>query len=107
MKTIYKYEIPLQKRFILQLPENAKVLTVQTLMVEVEGLYDKHERPFIWAIIDTEEPLLGREFSMVGTGHDLEYYATQEEYIGTFQIKKYDFVFHVFGIKGIKYENDS
>ena len=107
MKTIYKYETPLQKRFILLLPKNARVLTVQTQVVEVEGLYDKQERPFIWAIIDTKEPLLGREFSMIGTGHDLETYATQEKYIGTFQIKKYGFVFHVFGKEGIKYGNDS
>ena len=107
MKTIYKYEIPLQKRFILQLPENAKVLTVQTLTVEVKGLLYKQERPFLWIMLDTKEPLLGREFSMIGTGHDLEVYKTQEEYIGTFQIKKHNFVFHVFGIKGIKYENNS
>ena len=105
MKTIYKYEIPIQDHFTLELPRNAEILTVQTQKVKVEELYEKHERPFIWALVDIDSNktmiLEKRYFRVSGTGHDLtEDYCKIKEYIGTFQIKQHDLVFHLFELKG-------
>ena len=105
MKIIYKYEIPLQGHFTLNLPRNAKILTVQAQLTEVKELYEKAERPFIWAIVNVDSNktmiLQKRHFRLSGTGHDItEDCSKIKKYIGTFQIEQHGFVFHLFELKG-------
>lgn len=45
MKKIYKYPIPVQEKFYLELPTGSKILRVD----DVDGLF------FLWAIVDTSE----------------------------------------------------
>jgi len=91
MKTIYKYEIPIQDHFTLELPRNAEILVVQT----------QFSKPQLWALVDLEAPIKKREFRVSGTGHDLtEDYHKIKEYIGTFQIENGGLVFHLFELKG-------
>jgi len=83
MKTIWKYEIPLQDKFKLKMPFNAKPLTVQV----------QHGVPCLWVLVDTSKELEEYSFRVVGTGHQIKFAG---DYIGTFQISGGSLVFHVF-----------
>lgn len=85
MKTIYKYPIPITDEFTLPLPKGAKILTFQT----------QHNKPHIWAVIDTEEGLEPVEFRLFGTGHSMED-ADALEYIGTAQTEGGLLIWHLF-----------
>ena len=45
MKAIYKYSIPVQEKYTIELPKGAKIIRVE----DVEGLF------FLWAIVETDE----------------------------------------------------
>jgi len=85
---IWKYDIPVEDMFMLDLPENAKILTVQT----------QHLKPVLWCLVDPKKQMKTRCFRLAGTGHLI----TQEEgdlkYIGTFQIRDGALIFHLFEI---------
>lgn len=86
MKTIYKYPItsalnPVSRAMIM-LPKNSKILTVQI----------QNNQICIWAEVDTEESLITKEFSIVGTGNPFPTYNVI--YIGTVQAHPY--VWHVY-----------
>lgn len=85
MISIYKYPVPVQDKFGLELPHGAAILCIQTQ----NGL------PYIWTKIDTTKEYLEiRKFNLYGTGHDIR--SQFEEYIGTFQMYEGEFVFHLF-----------
>lgn len=76
MKTIYKYSIPIETFFSLNLPSGAKILSFQTQM----GV------PVIWAIVDPENKMEVRHFYIRGTGHpDHSGEMDDDIYIGTIQ----------------------
>ena len=86
MKTIWKYPLEARDQYTLELPVDAKVLTVQ----DQGGL-----GPQLWALVDPNAPTTKRKFHVVGTGHD----ATRigdSEYVATFQLPGLGLVFHVF-----------
>jgi len=90
MLTIYKWAIPIEDHFILELPKIAKILTVQT----------QKGTPQLWAIVDSEMKKETRYFRLSGTGHPLgEDYLRIINYIGTFQMENGALVFHLFEIK--------
>ena len=83
MKTIYKYEVPLQDSSEILMPQGAKILSVQ----------EQRGRPQIWALVDRANKPEARKFVLKGTGHEadgVEYM----QFIGTVQIGQY--VFHLF-----------
>jgi hypothetical protein len=82
MKAIWKY--PINPYSTLQMPEGAKVLSVQT----------QDNQPQLWALVDPDKPKVGRTFAAVPTGDpfDDEGYT----YIATFQIDNGGLVFHLF-----------
>lgn len=91
MLTIYKYSIPDEDHFTLELPKDAKILTVQA----------QRGAPQLWATVDSETKKETRYFRLAGTGHSLgEDYLRIINYIGTFQIENGALVFHLFEIKG-------
>lgn len=45
MKAIYKYSLPVQEKYTIELPRDARIIRVQ----DVDGLF------FLWAIVDTSE----------------------------------------------------
>lgn len=45
MKAIYKYPIPVQEKYQIELPRGARIIRVE----DVDGLF------FLWAIVDTGE----------------------------------------------------
>lgn len=90
MLTIFKYPIPIGDYFALELPKDAKILTVQT----------QRGTPQLWAIVDSEVKEETRYFRLSGTGHPLgEDYLRIINYTGTFQMENGALVFHLFEIK--------
>ena len=88
---IYKYPLPIEDVVKITLPYGASILDVQI----------QHGDPYIWAMVepdnDPEERVLcifgtGQEIPMVELHSSSPYY----DYIGTFQMKDGDIVFHVF-----------
>ena len=89
MKTIYKYTIPVEDNFSLELPKGAEILTVQ----------EQHGSPQIWALVNPDTSFTEtRNFRLAGTGHLIE---EKEglEYIGTFQLSDGAFIGHLFEMK--------
>ena len=90
MLAIFKYPITIEDHFTLELPKNARILTIQTQ----RGI------PQLWAMVDSETEKETRSFRLSGTGHPLgEDYLRIINYIGTFQIENGALVFHLFEIK--------
>jgi hypothetical protein len=84
MITVYKYPVVLNDEFTLGLPGKARVLTVQV----------QRGKPYLWALVDTEEPSRLRHFRLAGTGHPIN--EPISEYLGTFQVEGGLLVFHLF-----------
>lgn len=91
MITIYKYPIPIEDYFTLELPKDAKILTVQI----------QRKMPQLWAAVDSEAEKETRHFRLSETGHPLggSDFLKMSNYIGTFQIENGTLVFHLFEIK--------
>ena len=87
MKTIHKYPLSLQDDFTLDLPQAAVILCVQT----------QNNFPYIWALVDTDRPIVTQRFALRGTGHDCEDVSSiLYDYIGTFHLRGGELVFHLF-----------
>jgi hypothetical protein len=88
MKTIHKFPLKITYLQKIKMPIGAKILCVQS----------QNETPCLWAIVTTEAPLEERVIEIRGTGHELHGYFAME-YIGTFQLRQGQLVFHVFESK--------
>jgi hypothetical protein len=86
MKTIWKYELPVDDACEIRMPEGATVLCVQV----------QFGRPHIWALVNSGHTLVPRQFRTVGTGHPLP--EKLGVYVGTYQVSGGNLVFHVFEI---------
>ena len=89
MNKVFKYPVPVQDRFSLNLPQGARILTVQ----------EQHGEPQIWALVNPENVIETRNFCLAGTGHSIEENEENLNYIGTFQLYNGDFIEHLFEIK--------
>lgn len=78
MKQIWKFRL----NTTIQMPMDAQILTVQ----KQDG------EPTIWAMVNTENELETRNFTIVGTGNSFD--DKDMKYIGTFQDSP--FVWHLF-----------
>jgi hypothetical protein len=83
-RKIFKYPLTIDDEIKISMPEGSEILTVQT----------QGERPFIWAIVDTDAPLTTRRLCVRGAGHTFK--GNEGKYIGTCQIDNEFLVFHVF-----------
>lgn len=61
MKVIFKYSLPVQEKFTMELPAGAKIIRVD----DVEGKF------WLWAIVDTEAPLEPRNIECYKTGQEM------------------------------------
>ncbi len=86
MKTIWKYQLEVEKNQTLVMPEGAEILTVQL----------QYETACIWAVVDPEAKSVPRTFELIGTGHDFK--LQNYLYIGTFQVDGGNFIFHLFEV---------
>ena len=79
---IYKYELSSK----VLLPEGSLVLKAG---IQSGGMY-------IWALIDPKQPLIERNFEIVGTGHPFEYGCLTHRFVDT--IFDGPFVWHIFEV---------
>lgn len=83
MATIWKYPFSTQGELTIDMPEGAKVLSLQV----------QNGAPCLWALVRPEKKVRTRYFRVFGTGHPIEL-KTSFVFIGTYQLDW--LVFHVF-----------
>jgi hypothetical protein len=86
MKTIWKYEIPIEEKFEISMPIMARILSVQ----------NQQRVPQMWCLVDSDKPVKTRKFIIVGTGHEVMH--GNLTYIGTFLVHGDMLVLHLFEI---------
>lgn len=84
--TIWKYPLPANDKFVVDLPKGAKVLSVQM----------QNDAPQMWVLVDSTAPKRTRNFYLAGTGERLPLVISQAEFIGTFQTDA--MVWHLFDL---------
>lgn len=75
MRTIWKFPFRIDDEVAIEMPRDARVLTVQV----------QDGKPCLWALVDPKAPKGPRLFRLFGTGHPV----TEEllgAFVGTFQI---------------------
>ena len=83
---IFKYLLKMEGKQKIDLPENARILTVQT----------QNGIPCIWAIVDEESTKTKHHtIRTYGTGHPFDSHI-HCFYVGTYQLNGGNLVFHVF-----------
>jgi len=91
-KIIYKYTIAMDDIFVINLPEQAEILTVQV----------QHGTPQLWALIDPTKQKKEHVFRLAGTGHPIVYNGDEQyNYINSFQLHNGNLIFHLFEILGV------
>lgn len=88
MITIHKYQFEFAPEFEIEMPENAKVLDVQ-----MQHISDDERKPTIWAMVDTNKPMVKRKFKAYWTGEALNGLDLFRRHIATVQDV---YVWHVF-----------
>lgn len=86
MKTIWKYIIPTEDEFSLDLPKEAICLCFDTQ----SGI------PTLWVMVDPEAKKEKRHFRFAGTGHPLNTDKWQHTYIDTAKFAGDQLIFHLF-----------
>ena len=86
--TIWKFELIVADTQTISMPEEARILTVQT----------QNGSPCIWAMVEENFDMVLRHIRIAGTGHPLPngYDEIMGKYIGTFQLREGSLIFHVF-----------
>lgn len=86
MKKIWKFPVPLLDETSVEMPKDARILTVQT----------QFDEPQVWAVVDPKAPVEMRRFRWIGTGHPNDAYLFDGVYVGTVQLHGGELVFHLF-----------
>lgn len=85
---VYKYPIPTETDFVIEMPSGSSLLSVQL----------QHEHPQLWALVDPSAPLVQRRLALYGTGHDIPSTTKTGMFVGTFQVRCGLLVFHLFDL---------
>ena len=86
--TIFKYTLDVKDTQAIEMPKDAKILTVQI----------QHGHVRLWVLTNKlESKLETRNIAIYGTGNPIP--ENCGEYIATFQLHDGDLVFHVFEVK--------
>lgn len=89
MKTIYKYALPIEDKFVIKLPVLA---LIRTVLVD-----QKDDSAYLYAEVDTNSETELRTFEVFGTGHEISYdMGTNRIYLGTIQLCQGGFIGHVY-----------
>lgn len=88
MITIYKYQFELATDIEIEMPANSKVLDVQIQQINTDVL-----KPVMWAIIDTDQPIVKRKFKAYWTGDQLNGLDLFRTHIATIQDI---YIWHIF-----------
>lgn len=83
-RTIWKFDLQVAGRQVVNVPNGAKLLTIQM----------QHGRPVLWAEVNPDEPhVAGREILCFGTGHPI---TPKQTYLGTVQEMGGNLVWHFY-----------
>jgi hypothetical protein len=85
MMRIYKYPFVVTDEQTLELPEGAKLLSVQM----------QFDIPCLWALVDEKALFKRRKLTVHGTGNPINS-TDNQTYLGTIQMREGQFVWHVF-----------
>jgi len=89
MRTILKYEFPIESEVVIKMPQGGVILSVQA----------QRDVTSMWVFFeDSDNPLEDRKFHIYGTGHKIDDSRDLVSYIGTIQIHSGNLVFHVFEV---------
>ena len=89
MRTIYRFDIPIQERFSITMPLGATILCL--------SVQDRAPHfPSMWCFVDSTQPPVERHFVIMGTGKHAPDDVHPNEHVGTFQM--HGFVWHVFEV---------
>ena len=86
MKTIHKYKLSRVYEEVIQMPEGAEILAIQYQQGSV----------CIWALVDVNKRMVGRNIITLGTGHSIPEGERKYKYISTVQVG--EFVWHYFEV---------
>lgn len=87
MKTIWKYEIPMQDLFSIDVQKGAEILSLQT----------QRGAPNLWMLVDDAVGREKRTFCLYGTGRPVNH--IDGKYVGSFQLDYGALMFHLFEVK--------
>jgi len=84
-RTIWKFELKSEDEQVIHMPDNAKILCVDT----------QKGTPCLWALVEANIP--SRDFAILTfrAGHDVDL-DNEFKYVGTYQLFDGNFVEHVF-----------
>lgn len=85
MKTIWKFPLQMKGFQTIEMPEGAKILSVQP----------QGESVCLWALVESTNQMERRGIVIVGTGHDCEW-RNLDQFIDTFQMMNGALIFHAF-----------
>jgi hypothetical protein len=88
MLSIWKYPIPVQDSFSVDMPEGATVLSVNV----------QRGTPCMWVLVDPERVMAPKQFLLRGTGHSANFGSCSVRFCGTFLVREDSLVFHLFQI---------
>jgi len=91
MRVVFKYVIPMQNEFAIEMPLKAQILCGQM----------QRGTPCIWALVDDQKAKEKRMFRLIGTGR----FGAESEgmiYIATFQLDAGDLVLHLFNCPSLE-----
>jgi len=87
MLTVHKFPIQIADDQELNLPKDARVLTIQA----------QRDKPCLWALVDPEEAEAERwQLVTLGTGHPAPPDLAMFGYFATYQLREGELVFHVY-----------
>lgn len=83
-KKIFKYPLEIEKEQTIEIPANARILTVKTQGNQI----------YLWAMVNPDHIPEKRKIRIYGTGHPVD--IENIIYIGTVMTESENFVWHVF-----------
>ncbi|KKL56065.1 hypothetical protein LCGC14_2249180 [marine sediment metagenome] len=83
-KVIWKYNIPVEGYYSIEMPFGAEILSFQL----------QYGLPTIWVLVEPTSEKVERRFRLVGTGHYIE--ESGLKYIGTIKMLNDKLVYHLF-----------
>ena len=88
MRTIYKYPLPFEPDFTIDLPVGATLLHIDAQDQSQPGQLS------LWAMVDTDQPIVKKRFAIIGTGHEIPPGIHALNHFATVLVG--NFVWHVF-----------
>lgn len=90
MNIIYKFQIPIEYFFEIEMPQYSKIV----------GFQLQNENPIIWTVCDADLILVKRKFMLIGTGIEIPEDINVDfiDYIGTIQMNDAKLVWHLFDL---------